>query len=281
MDRVALRRRLHGFWDFSYAVPGLSPRDGRRVVHAATFHPRSVLSDIARARRLTGGGRAFLNRWEARIQTDELSSADVVRTESAAVTADMVANGVDAERIVHAYPGVDLDRFRPGVKSGELSVAFVGTLSLWKGLHLLVPLSQRLGGIHVIGGPVCPWSRRYARAGRFTPATDDVAGLMASSHALVLPSVTDGFAYVVLEAMASGCVPFVTPTVGSAELVRLIDPELVIPAEEFEHRVPELLRSMDLTDLGARARDIAEDFDRRRMADAAAVAVLAKVESLV
>src|SRR5205814_375502 len=68
----------------------------------------------------------------------------------------------------------------------------------------------------------------------------DVPALLRASHALILPSVSDGFAYVVLEAMAAGCVPFVTPTAGASEIARLVDERLVQPRDEFASVVARL-----------------------------------------
>jgi glycosyltransferase involved in cell wall biosynthesis len=152
-------------------------------------------------------------------------------------------------------------------------------LSLWKGVDILAALGRTLGedgDVVVAGGPVCPWSRRVTEQARFQ-SNDDVPALLAGAHALVLPSATDGFGYVVLEAMASGTVPFVSPEVGAAEIVRRLDERLVQPREQFAEAVAELLRSLPLADLATRARAIAEEFERERMADQAARRVLAAV----
>jgi glycosyltransferase involved in cell wall biosynthesis len=105
-----------------------------------------------------------------------------------------------------------------------------------------------------------------------------VAPLLAGAQALILPSASDGFGYVVLEAMASGAVPFVSPEVGAAEVVRRIEPRLVQPRETFAEAVVELLAELPLADLARRARSIAEGLERRTMAARAAKAVLEAVE---
>jgi glycosyltransferase involved in cell wall biosynthesis len=280
LERRAVGRSVPGGWQLAYAMPGFLPRranGGVRVLHQATRHPRQVHAALSAARRSAGGGRGFMTRREMRRLEAELEEADVVRTESRAVAEELIAYGVRAERVVVAPPGVDLVRFSPGRPFERLTIAFVGPLSLWKGLDILAALAEELGKdaqVDVVGGPVCPWSRRLTERASFGQHTE-VAPLLARAHALVLPSATDGFGHVVLEAMASGAVPFVSPEVGAAEIVQRIDAQLVQPRAQFATAVPELLRTLPLPDLAARARGIAEEFDRERMAEQAGQQVLA------
>jgi glycosyltransferase involved in cell wall biosynthesis len=104
--------------------------------------------------------------------------------------------------------------------------------------------------------------------------------MLAAAHYLVLPSRSDGFSYAVLEALASGAVPIVTPEVGASEVVRRLDQRLVIPRQDFAEGVSELVRDLDHAELSVRARALAEEFDRRRTSIAAATAVLERAEEL-
>lgn len=283
LERRAVEHRVPRDWQLAYAMPGYLPDradGGVRVLHQATRHPRQVRAALAAARRGAGGGRGFMTRREMRRLEVELDAADVVRTESRAVADELIAYGVRAERVVVAPPGVDLAHYRPGRPFERLTIAFVGPLSLWKGLDVLAALAEELGTdarVEVVGGPVCPWSRRLAARASFERHLE-VAPLLARAHALVLPSATDGFGYVVLEAMASGAVPFVSPEVGAAEIVRRVHEQLVQPRERFAKAVAELVRTLPLPDLAARARAVAEEFDRERMAEQAARQVLAAAD---
>jgi glycosyltransferase involved in cell wall biosynthesis len=284
VDRICVRRAVPAGWDLSYAMPGCLPGSafGLRVLHQATEHPAVVLEATRTARARAGGGRGFMTGLEARRLVGELARADIVRVESTAVAAQLTARGVDARRVVQAYPGVDLERFRPAPRDDRLHVAFVGALALWKGADVLVELERRLqpsAVVEVVGGPVCPWSRRLLERARFRYA-DDVPAVMATSHYLVLPSVTDGFGYVVLEALASGCVPFVSPHAGAAEVVRRLDPRLVQPPARFAERVPELMRTLPFEDLSRRARSLAGEFEYQAMARVSAARVLAAASAV-
>jgi glycosyltransferase involved in cell wall biosynthesis len=281
LERREVASRVPGVWQLAYAMPGYLPSTGSgiRVLHQATHHPRLVRERLAHARRAAGGGRGFMTKPEMALLEQELQAADVVRAESGAVAEELVDHGIPQESVVLARPGVDLARFSPGAHPDRLTVAFVGVLSLWKGVDILAALARTLGGdadVVVAGGPVCPWSRRVTEQARFH-TNDDVPALLAGAHALVLPSASNGFGYVVLEAMASGTVPFVSPEVGAAEIVRRLDERLVQPREWFAEAVPELLRSLPLDELATRARAIAEEFEREQMAVEAARKVLAAI----
>jgi glycosyltransferase involved in cell wall biosynthesis len=278
-DRAAMRGRIPRGWDIAYSMPGFMPRgrDSRaRIVHAATHHPRVVMTAVAAARRRAGGGTGFMTAAEAELLVDELRRATVVRAESGAVADELRDDAKLRGHVVLAPPGVDLERFAPAPKAQRLTVAFVGTFSLWKGIDVLMELAIRLRGgaeVAAVGGPVDPWSRRLSARTPFV-VHSDVPSLLGRAHALVLPSASDGFGYVVLEAMASGAVPFVTPEVGASELVARLDPRLVQPAAEFAANVTELLTSLPLAQLSASARQLACDFEQGAMRHQAAALVL-------
>jgi glycosyltransferase involved in cell wall biosynthesis len=271
-------------WDLAYAMPGTLPLErgsGLRVVHQATRHPARRYEALRLAERQTGG-RGGMSRAELRRCEVELRRADLVHVTTEAVREELQEAGLDPQRLVHAYLGVDLDRFRPGPKADRLTIAFVGPLSLGKGVDAVAELAELLGGeavVEAVGGPSCPWSRRLVERARFVFGTS-VAEALAAAHFLVLPSRSDGFSYAVLEALASGTVPLVTPEVGAAEVVRRLDPRLVLEREGFAERAAELLPRLDLAELAPRARALAERFDRRRASRLAAEVVIDRAEQL-
>jgi glycosyltransferase involved in cell wall biosynthesis len=265
-------------WDLLYGISGSVPVElpvGFQVVHQSTRHPAVEWRKLRIARRETGGrgGSSWI---EVRRREREIDRADLIHVTSRSVRDEFLEAGVPESRLVHAYLGVDLDRFRPGPKPETPRIAFVGPLSMQKGVDLVADLAERLSGdavVEAVGGPSCPWSRRVVDGARFETCAS-VPELLARSHLLVLPSRSDGFGYVVLEALASGSVPIVTPEVGSAEVVRRLDERLVIPREEFAERTAELLPLLDLPELARRGRALAEEFDRKKTSKAMAAAVL-------
>lgn len=280
-----VRRAAHesAMTDIVVAMPGCLPETAARTaLHQATMHPQRALELMVTERRRVGGGTPFLSPPEVRRNLDELGRVSLVRTETAALQDDLLGRGTPPSCILHAYPGVDLDRFAPGIKASHPIVAFVGTLSLWKGLDRLAQTARSLppgAELRVVGGPVCRWSRRTAESFDWTPQAS-VPQLLASAHFLLLPSVSDGFGYVVLEALASGCVPIVTPEVGASEIVRRLDPSLVVEASDFAESAAARVAAGRDHRLELRARCLAMEFPYTQMADAAAVSILQRLAGL-
>jgi len=77
----------------------------------------------------------------------------------------------------------------------------------------------------------------------------------------VHPTRFDAFPVSVLEAMAAGVIPVVTPTTGTAEIVAKVNPDLVVSFSKMPSKVVELLKS-DLFDLSKRCKEVAIDHHR-------------------
>jgi glycosyltransferase involved in cell wall biosynthesis len=132
--------------------------------------------------------------------------------------------GFAEERLLrHAY-GFDERVYHPaertGQRDGGLNALFVGVCAVRKGLHfaleawLASPASRR-GKLRIAGEFVPDYAARLA--GMLAHPSVEVLGhsdrvpeLMRASDVLLLPSIEEGFPLVVVEAMASGCVPLVS-----------------------------------------------------------------------
>jgi glycosyltransferase involved in cell wall biosynthesis len=129
----------------------------------------------------------------------------------------------EAQLVRHLY-GYDERRFRPPAGSPEphpgISVLFAGVCAVRKGLHFALeawlrsPASNT--GRFLIAGAFLP---EYAErlSGLLAHPSVEVLGhradlpeLMRQSDVLVLPSIEEGFGLVVVEGMASGCVPMIS-----------------------------------------------------------------------
>jgi glycosyltransferase involved in cell wall biosynthesis len=161
-------------------------------------------------------------------------------------------------------------------------VSFVGLLEPWKGFHHLIAAFDllRLPDSELIlwGGPGSPPVNRFLRAAiARNPAIVvhpvevrqiGYGEVYARSSVFVHPSLSDGFGYTVLEAMASGLPVIVTDGTGAADLIVDGHNGYVVPggqsdpiAERLEHLYhnPALMRRM-----GEAARRTAADLTLER-----------------
>jgi glycosyltransferase involved in cell wall biosynthesis len=162
----------------------------------------------------------------------EYELADQIRVSSRWAKESMVRHGVPEEKVFVCPQPVNLDQFRTPANhfppDGPLRVVYVGSLDLRKGFVYLLQAIRSIGASRV--------------SVEFVGATGDRGSKRLLAHALaefnvvvrpgdplpayhraelfVLPSLEDGFGFVVAEAMACGLPVVVTDQCGAAELVR-------------------------------------------------------------
>ncbi len=152
-------------------------------------------------------------------------------------------HGVDPERTVVTYNGVDLERFRPERRAAARDVLrrahdapdgarvwlFAGHGFRRKGLDTALETLARSRGpasqLWVAGADATPaWAQRARTLGveervRFLGPRDDLPDLFAAADGLLLPTRYDAFANVCLEAAASGCPVWTSASNGAAEIL--------------------------------------------------------------
>jgi glycosyltransferase involved in cell wall biosynthesis len=172
--------------------------------------------------------RRTLERAAALHATSALEAADAARLGFPLPPAAVVPNGIDPA----PWDG-DLAALSPPVRAvveGAPFLLFLGRLSWKKGLDRLIPaLAQVPGAILAVAGNdeegISPELERLARgAGSVVflgPVHGaDKAALLHRTAALALPSRSENFGNVILEAWAAGRPVAVTPEVGLAATVR-------------------------------------------------------------
>ena len=191
---------------------------------------------------------------------------------------ELIAKGINSDKI-RLYPrGVDLERFSPGNRNGfyhrhyglegELKLLYVGRVSKEKNLALLVDvfkeLSERRSNLHLVVVGEGPYLEEMKEelAGRPVTFTGyltgrDLAEAFASADLFVFPSTTDTFGNVILEAQASG-LPVVVTDVGGPK-------ENILPGETGV-----VTKGGDHADLRDTVLSLVDDRERLgRMAEAA------------
>jgi glycosyltransferase involved in cell wall biosynthesis len=204
----------------------------------------------------------------------EYHQADVIRVMSEVSRQTFLNRGISEDKVVVASPPFCLDEFpQAEFRESVFRICFVGLIEPWKGFHYLVEAFEGLAvadsELVLWGGPGArPITRYFEQHTRrnqriiVRPVPIRQAGLgvvYGESSVLVLPSLCDGFGYVVGEAMACGLPVIVTSATGAADLVQDgVNGYVVPPADagairdRLQHLAtrPALVRS-----LGAAARE--------------------------
>lgn len=222
---------------------------------------------------------------------------DLILPLSRLVEDSLVANGVPRDRLVLAYPGLDLRAiearsFRTsaevrrefGITGTEVLGVMVGNLRHWKGQHVVVEAvgkltpERRKGFTLLFVGDIGPTHSAYAdsvreRIGslgldetiRLVGHRDDVPDLLEAAdiavHASVIP---EPFGLVVLEGMIHGCAMVAGNAGGPVEMITPASGLLYDTArpEELTHHLDRLLSDADArVAYQARARERARAFD--------------------
>jgi glycosyltransferase involved in cell wall biosynthesis len=162
-----------------------------------------------------------------------------------AVRRELIGAGVDPSRVSVVHNAIDVSRFSDGAsqraapwrgRHAEMDgpvVLAVARLYRVKGLEYLLRAVPGVRAVHpgarfwIVGaGPLERMLRLQAQrlalgdAVRFLGEQDDVAAIMAASDVVVLPSLSEGLSYVILEAMAVARPLVVTDVGGNSEVVR-------------------------------------------------------------
>jgi glycosyltransferase involved in cell wall biosynthesis len=288
--RIATEKRA-ALLSYSYYAHSAFSRfrgDQPRILFQLHPHPASVRSILRQERRLHPEcGPSLDKEWELALPEEDFQRL----VEEAAMAQHWIAAssftkktladaGIPAERIAVIPYGIDLNRFSPRNEARAsrepLRLLFVGTLGQRKGIKYLLQALELLpsGSVEltVCGHAVGDLSlfRNSRTPVHLYPSISEQGLLDAygAAEVFVFPSLAEGFAQVLLEAMASGLPIISTTRTAAPDLIRhgqegfIIEPgsafELALHIEEFLRR-PELVRTM-----GEAARRRAEYFTWRR-----------------
>lgn len=203
---------------------------------------------------------------------EEALAADYIMAPSEYVKQTLLDIGCAAERITVLPYGVDVDRFTPGPphRQKPFQILFAGLISQRKGIkylleafkHLRLPNAELvlLGSIAGSGRGLRPYEGLFKHLPSVPYA--QLHTYYQQADLLVLPSLHEGSALVIYEALAAGLPVITTPNAGS--VVRDGEEGYIVPIRDvalLEDRILRLYRDPELrASMAHKARQRAELF---------------------
>jgi D-inositol-3-phosphate glycosyltransferase len=261
--------------------------EARRIPHVQSFH--SIAADaktrLAEGERPESPGRMGGEAWLAR------NSDAIIAVSHAEETTILERLGADRQRVTVVLPGVDARMFRPGTRTDapRRYVVAAARIEPLKGLDLAISTVARIDDEHrpdlvIAGGPTggYEWyldelhalvrdlhvSDRVHFAG--PKSRQELAELLSHASAVLIPSHSETYGLVALEAAACGVPVLAAPAGGLCEAVNDrtgIIAESRDPAVWAKHLV-RLLTDAEYADtLSATAREFAETRSWTRTTD--------------
>jgi len=201
----------------------------RTVLERGSTHAQTQWSLLAEEYRRWGCSTPPMDRRLLERQLREYDEADYIEVTSRFVLRSFLEHGVARERLLHVPNlGIDLRMFHPASsRTGPFRIVAVGQ-SLRKGTpYLLEAVSRlRIPDLELwLVGPVPPeltpifrrTQVRFRHLGGLSHP--QLAQVYRASSVFVLPSIEEGLAQAILEAMASGLPVVVTPNTGAEDLI--------------------------------------------------------------
>lgn len=239
---------------------------------ALNNHPDTVLRQQARAYADWPLERGWMNTALVAKQRQEYAEADVIHVSSAHLARTLIEAGI-SERKLQLTPLTADPRFEPPAdpeRGGRLRVVYVGSLSVYKGIPVLVEAFHRIpdpeAELVLVGGWASRGMRRYLKAAvardpRIRIAPGDPLPHLQRATVVVHPSYDDAFGLAPVEALACGVPVIVTDQTGMKELVEEGESGWVVPAGD----VGVLLDRLWLADESRRERRSVEMVEGRAL----------------
>lgn len=177
------------------------------------------------------------------IKKQELNLADYIIVPSEIVKESLIKLNICEKKIIKIPYGVDISKFLPKEKyevSKTLKILFVGHVIWRKGIETILKVLKELKGkidfeFNIVGGaPEKEILEKYKGLYNYYPFLphEKLVEIYKENDIFVFPSLIEGFAQVVLEAMACGLPVIVSNRAGSNDIVREgIDGFIIFPED--------------------------------------------------
>lgn len=199
-------------------------------------------------------------------ELNEYAAADLITIPSTFAYQTFIKKGFPPQKLALLPYGVDLSRFHPeGKPSTEtFNVLFVGGMSLQKGIPYLLQAFEKVKHpnkrLRLVGAVSDALINRMKKLGLWLDPIEVVGHVpqqqlkryFSTSHVLVLPSVQEGLAMVMAQAMACGCPVLASEHTGATDLFTDGQEGFVVPIRQVDALARRLQQLADNPDLQQR-----------------------------
>jgi glycosyltransferase involved in cell wall biosynthesis len=237
--QTLLRPGQHFFTGYAFAngaMRWIKQHGGTAFLDAWTSHPEEHWNLIAAEQQRWKSRWPPASRYYQDRTVESVAAADYIFTASTFVRQSFLKRGFDAQRLLFCPYPVDLEMYRPAPEprpaSRPFTILHTGGLSLRKGAPYLLEAFRLIrkevpdAVLRVkrhLRNDVVDIVRRNTDLPIEWSGQLDFAGHVRryqTSDMLLFPSVEDGFALVVAEALACGLPVITTPNTGASDLIR-------------------------------------------------------------
>jgi glycosyltransferase involved in cell wall biosynthesis len=230
-ESLPAAEHLMAFNGQALAQIGAARDAGYRSASVVSANPH--LRSLARQHELARRAYPLEGSWATRMLDRNLAEyerADRIYYASEYIRDSFLEHGVAEDRLVR-FPLTPEERYRPErtpPASSRFEIVYVGSLSVHKGVPLLIDAVRRLPGLdlrlRLVGGWGTPGMRRFvqrakAADGRIEVCPGDPLPHLRAASLCVHPAYEDGFGYAPAEALATGVPVIVSEDTGMKELI--------------------------------------------------------------
>ncbi|MFM6247172.1 MAG: glycosyltransferase family 4 protein, partial [Dolichospermum sp.] len=181
--------------------------------------------------------------WKLERKQQEVKLADHIFVASSISKKSLLEIGVNEEKISVIPYGAPVDYFQPQPKpDDDFRALFVGRVSPRKGAHYLLQAWQDIkltnAELVFVGQSLFPagWLEQYKHICRHVPSVPHflLNQYYSSASVFVFPSLIEGFALVLLEAMACGIPIITTPNTAGPDIITDGVEGFIIPIRDVE-----------------------------------------------
>ena len=183
----------------------------------------------------------IINKWFIDRELEEYEEADIILVPSFFVKKSFEKYYTKKVHFINF--GVNLENFFPidGIKKDDkfFDILFIGGLSIRKGLHYLLEAFHKFDHpnkrLHIVGSHTRDknfFNDKLKHDKIFVHGHINhlkLKEIISKSHVFVLPSLEEGFAYVIFQALACGCPVIVSENTGAEEIVNKNKCGFVVP----------------------------------------------------